>query len=128
MCGCGCEVRPLQIGGAHNCACGPKSGCARCVRATQKTVATHALLISFTVLKWDDWTRIWTIWNVDETTPDVLALMFENYCVMMLTRTFVSRHAKNLKIFNSYFFTIVKCSGTEPRKRNRKSFIHLFYL
>ena len=39
----GCEVRPLQIGGAHTCACGPKSGCARCVRVTQKMVATHAL-------------------------------------------------------------------------------------
>ena len=43
MCGCGCEVRPLQIGGAHTCACAPKSGHARCVRATQKTVATHTL-------------------------------------------------------------------------------------
>ena len=30
-CGCGCEVRPLQIRGA------------RCVCATQKTVATHTL-------------------------------------------------------------------------------------
>ena len=28
-CGCGCEVRPLQIGGAHTCA--SKSGRARCV-------------------------------------------------------------------------------------------------
>ena len=40
---CGCKVRPPQIGGAHTCACTPKSGRARCVRATQKTVATHAL-------------------------------------------------------------------------------------
>ena len=44
-CGCGCEVRPLQIGGAHMCACAPQSGRARCVRATQKTVATHTLEI-----------------------------------------------------------------------------------
>ena len=44
MYGCGCEVRPLKIGGAHTCA--PKSGCARCVRATQKTVATHILLLA----------------------------------------------------------------------------------
>ena len=42
-CGCGCKVRPLQIGGAHTCACAPKSGRARCVRATQKKVATHTL-------------------------------------------------------------------------------------
>ena len=40
---CGCEVRPLQIGGAHTCVCAPKAGRARCVRATQKTVATHTL-------------------------------------------------------------------------------------
>ena len=33
-CGCGCEVRPVQIGGAHNCACAPKFGRARCVRAS----------------------------------------------------------------------------------------------
>ena len=33
-CGCGCEVRPV---------CAPKSGRARCVLATQKTVATHTL-------------------------------------------------------------------------------------
>ena len=45
-CGCGCEVRPPQIGGAHTCACAPKSGRARCVRATQKTVATHTLHFS----------------------------------------------------------------------------------
>merc|ERR1719189_3521910 len=45
-CGCGCEVRPLKIGGAHTCACGPRSGHARCVRATQKMVATHALVKS----------------------------------------------------------------------------------
>ena len=45
MCGFRCEVRPLQIGGAHTCACAPKSGRARCVRATQKTVATHTLPI-----------------------------------------------------------------------------------
>ena len=42
-CGCGWEVRPLQIGCAHTCACAPKSGRAMCVRATQKKVATHAL-------------------------------------------------------------------------------------
>ena len=42
-CGCGCEVRPLQIGGAHTCACAPKSGGARCVRATQKMVAIYTL-------------------------------------------------------------------------------------
>ena len=30
---CGCEVRPLKIGGAYTCACTPKSGRARCVRA-----------------------------------------------------------------------------------------------
>ena len=42
---CGCEVRPLQIGGAHTCACAPKSGRARCVRATQKMVATNNLPI-----------------------------------------------------------------------------------
>ena len=45
-CGCGCEVRPLQIGGAHTCVCAPKSGRARCVRATQKTVATHTLVFT----------------------------------------------------------------------------------
>ena len=45
-CGCGCEVRPLQIGGAHTCACALNSGRARCMRATQKTVATHTLLIT----------------------------------------------------------------------------------
>ena len=39
------RVRPLQITGAHTCACAPKSGRARCVRATQKTVATHTLLM-----------------------------------------------------------------------------------
>jgi hypothetical protein len=38
-------VRPLQIEGAHTCACGPKPGRARCVRATKKMVTTHALLI-----------------------------------------------------------------------------------
>ena len=43
MCGCGCEVRPHQIGRAHTCACASKSGSAMCVRATQKTVATHTL-------------------------------------------------------------------------------------
>ena len=43
MCGCGCEVRPLQIGSAHMCVCASKSGRARCVHATQKMVATHAL-------------------------------------------------------------------------------------
>ena len=44
---CGCEVRPLQIGGAHTCAYAPNSGRARCVRATPpKTVATHPLVIS----------------------------------------------------------------------------------
>ena len=42
---CGCEVRPLQIGGAHTCAFGPKPGRARCVRATQKMVTNHALEI-----------------------------------------------------------------------------------
>ena len=46
---CGCEVRPLQIGGAHTCACAPKSGRARCVRATQKKVATHTLHINYTI-------------------------------------------------------------------------------
>ena len=45
MCGCGCEVRPHQIGRAHTCACASKSGSAMCVRATQKTVATHTLII-----------------------------------------------------------------------------------
>ena len=40
---CGCEVRPLQIGGMHTCVCAPKSGGARCVRATQKMVATYTL-------------------------------------------------------------------------------------
>jgi hypothetical protein len=35
-CGCECEVRPLQIRGAHTCACAPVSGSARCVRATKK--------------------------------------------------------------------------------------------
>ena len=44
-CGCGCEVRPLKIGGAHMCARAHKSGRARFVRATQKTVATHTLKI-----------------------------------------------------------------------------------
>ena len=34
-CGCKCEVRPLQIGRA------------RCVRATQKTVATHTLVFTY---------------------------------------------------------------------------------
>jgi len=43
-CACGCEVRPSWNEGAHTCACELKSGRARCVRATQKTVATHALL------------------------------------------------------------------------------------
>lgn len=43
---CGCEVRPPQTGGAHTCACALKSGRARCVRATQKRVATHTLVIS----------------------------------------------------------------------------------
>ena len=42
---CGCEVRPLQIGCAHRCAWGSESGRARCVRATQKMVATHTLAI-----------------------------------------------------------------------------------
>ena len=45
MWGYGCKVRPLQIGGAHTCACGPKSGRARCVHVTQKMVATHALYL-----------------------------------------------------------------------------------
>ena len=36
---CGCEVRPPYIGGAF----APTSGRARCVCATQKTVATHPL-------------------------------------------------------------------------------------
>ena len=40
---CGCKVRPSWIGGAHRCAWAPKSGRARCVRAIQKTVATHPL-------------------------------------------------------------------------------------
>ena len=44
---CGCEVRPLKIWGAHTCACAPKSGRARCVRATQKRVATHTLTITY---------------------------------------------------------------------------------
>ena len=44
---CGCEVRPPQIEGAHTCVCVPKSGRARCVRATQKTVTTHTLLFSW---------------------------------------------------------------------------------
>ena len=38
-------MRPLQIGGAHTCAFGPKPGRARCVRATQKMVTNHALEI-----------------------------------------------------------------------------------
>ena len=46
-CGCGCKVQPPEIGGAHTCACEPKSGRARCVRATQKTVATHTLSNTF---------------------------------------------------------------------------------
>ena len=38
-------MRPLQIGYAHMCVSSPKSGRARCVRATQKMVATHALFM-----------------------------------------------------------------------------------
>ena len=60
--GSGCEVQPLQIGGAHTCACGPKPGRARCVRATQKMVTTHALVFctqsvqSVTIENWPwDW-------------------------------------------------------------------------
>ena len=44
-CGCRCEVRPPQIEGAHMCACAPKSGCARYMRATQKRVTTHTLIL-----------------------------------------------------------------------------------
>ena len=40
---CRCEVQPLQIGGVQTCACEPKSGRARCVRATKIKVATHIL-------------------------------------------------------------------------------------
>ena len=41
---CGCGVRPLQNQCAHTCVCGSESGCAVCVRATRKWVATHPLL------------------------------------------------------------------------------------
>ena len=40
---CGCGVRPLQNQCAHTCVCGSESGCAVCVRATKKRVATHPL-------------------------------------------------------------------------------------
>ena len=43
---CGCGVRPLQNQCAHTCVCGSESGCAVCVRATRKRVATHPLLNS----------------------------------------------------------------------------------
>jgi hypothetical protein len=36
-------VRPPKNWSARTCACEPRSGRARCVRATQKTVATHPL-------------------------------------------------------------------------------------
>ena len=36
---CGCEVRPLQIGGAHTCACGPKSGRVRCLCVRPKKLS-----------------------------------------------------------------------------------------
>ena len=43
-------MRPPQIGGGHTCACVPKSGPARCMRATPKTVATHTLLCKGLIL------------------------------------------------------------------------------
>ena len=46
-CGCGCEVRPPKNWGARTCACEHKPGRARCVRATQKKVATHTLHIMY---------------------------------------------------------------------------------
>ena len=42
-CGCVCEVRPPKNWSARTCACEPRSGRARCVRAKQKTVATQPL-------------------------------------------------------------------------------------
>ena len=46
---CGCGLRPLQNQCAHTCVCGSESGCAVCVRATRKRVATHPLIITIHV-------------------------------------------------------------------------------
>jgi hypothetical protein len=42
---CGCKVRPPKNRSLHTCACALISGHARCVRATQKTIATHPLTV-----------------------------------------------------------------------------------
>ena len=69
-------LRPLQIGVAHTCACALKSGRARCVRATQKTVATHPLSIFKIFFSWSKWESISACTNWDSMRNSVFETDF----------------------------------------------------